>query len=559
MQLLNNSNALKNLSTLVDFGNLINSSLELKFILNNLLLTCFGKYHTTRGLVALVNNNDLIKVEAIKGLPDSVINDFPKTSFNRLDESEEINTFLRDYKLKVSQKIFASNEIIGVIYLGERLLKEEYTKQDMEFLSTLSNIAASGIQNSLTINKLKNVNRELDSKVNKLSSLFDLGKEFSAAIETERIGKLLIYSIIGQLLVTRYAVVTCDINSFNVLDNRITNSNFDEILSEINLCGIDVVTNSTEIIDKFPSLSKLGIELIIPMKIKSVTKGLIFLGCKSTHQSYTKSDIEFVSSLGSLAIISLENSRLFQETLEKEILEKDLEIAKKIQKHLLPDKVPALKNFEISAVNYPARQVGGDYYDLVKLNENEILFAIADVSGKGVQAALLMANLQAFLQSIAKQNIELDKASNLINDLVSENTTDGSFITFFWGILHDSNRELVYVNMGHNPPLLIRDGTIRKLKLGGMILGVMPTMVPYVSEKIKLEKNDVLVLFTDGITEAMDVNGEEFTDERFEEFVSDITNKPATEILSGIIDEVKMFTQATPQSDDITALVVKVN
>jgi sigma-B regulation protein RsbU (phosphoserine phosphatase) len=130
--------------------------------------------------------------------------------------------------------------------------------------------------------------------------------------------------------------------------------------------------------------------------------------------------------------------------------------------------------------------------------------------GKGVPASLLMANMQAFLQVICRQNVPLDEATGLINDLISKNTADGKFITFFWGILNNIDMTFEYVNAGHNPPLLIRDGKIIKLEIGGMILGVMKTILPYRSEKIQLMKDDVLVMFTDGISEAMNKKARNF-------------------------------------------------
>ena len=169
-----------------------------------------------------------------------------------------------------------------------------------------------------------------------------------------------------------------------------------------------------------------------------------------------------------------------------------------------------------------------------------------------------MANVQAFLKSICKQNIELDKASNLINDLVSENTTQGSFITFFWSVLNDETKEMTYVNAGHNPPLLIREGKIIKLKTGGMILGVMQTIIPYQSEVVKLMSGDSIILFTDGVTEAMNINNEEYTDERLEELALKTCTKNSTEILELIKQDVVEFTAGAVQSDDITCLVLKI-
>ncbi|MDO8550785.1 MAG: PP2C family protein-serine/threonine phosphatase, partial [Ignavibacteria bacterium] len=176
---------------------------------------------------------------------------------------------------------------------------------------------------------------------------------------------------------------------------------------------------------------------------------------------------------------------------------------------------------------------------------------------KGVPAALLMANLQAFLKIICKQGMQINEATGLINDLVSENITDGKFITFCWGVLNNEDVTIEYVNAGHNPPLLVRKGKIQKLEKGGIILGVMKTM-PYESELIKLEKDDVIILFTDGISEAKNIKDEEFSDERLEKLVLELSGLSAAEILTSIKKEVKNFAFGTVQSDDITLMVIKV-
>ena len=170
-------------------------------------------------------------------------------------------------------------------------------------------------------------------------------------------------------------------------------------------------------------------------------------------------------------------------------MEEELEIAREIQLNLLPSSIPKFNSFDIAGDNISSKQVGGDYYDIIKLDENNFYIAIADVSGKGVPAALLMANIQAFLKIICKQGMKIDEATGLINDLITENTSDGRFITFFWGIFDELNKNLTYVNAGHNPPLLIRDGKIIKLDKGGIILGVMKTFMSlYSLEEINFRR-----------------------------------------------------------------------
>jgi sigma-B regulation protein RsbU (phosphoserine phosphatase) len=559
MQLTDHNSVQRNLSTLVDFSNLINSTLDIEFTLNNLLLTCFGKFHTTKGLVALTDNINELKIAASKGFSDNVKNGFPKVNAAEIENCKELKDFLNKFNLPICREIKSSNKTIGVLILGERLVNKKFDSDDNEFIKTLLSIAATAIDNSIGVKKLKTLNRELDSKVNQLSSLFDLSKEFSGILEIEMVGKLLVYSIIGQMLVSKYAVLTCDENSnCTILDSKFDYKLLDEALNEYSASQITEVVKGKKLEEDFSSFSKLGVELLIPMIIKGKSKGLILLGPRISRQSYSRSDIEFVSSVGSLAIISIENAKLFKEAVEKQRMEKDLELARSIQKNLLPNKIPKLKNFEIAAFNESARQVGGDYYDVIKLNDEKTLVAIADVSGKGVQAALMMANLQAFLKSISKQNIALDKATNLINDLVSENTMMGNFITFFWAVLNEKEKKVTFVNAGHNPPLLIRNGEIKKMKKGGMILGVMETTIPYEATNIIVEPEDAIILFTDGVTEAMNTLNQEYTDERLEELAKLNSSKSADELLKVIRHDVLEFTQNAEQSDDLTALVIKV-
>ncbi len=547
--------SLRNLAALVDFSNLINSEPNVNFILNNLLLTCFGKFLTSNGFILLNDDDGLVKPGLIKGFKGIDLERFYFNDFSDIINIITEESFKENHKIGIVEKIETAKSVIGVIALGSKITKEDYTTDDENFLKTLLKITAIALENSKNFEKLSKINRHLDSKINQLNSLFDLSKEFSTILDDVRVNKLLVLTLIGQLAITKYAIISLRNNTITILENKF----------------LDEVINKEITIDKFSKLSfalkedeisenlvKIGVKLIVPMNIKEDTKGIILLGKRHTTNEYSKSDIEFIMSVAGLAAISIENAYLFKEALEKQKYEKDLEIARNIQKNLLPQKLPKTNFYDIFAFSQSAKMVGGDYYDVVKLETGNILFAIADVSGKGVQAALLMANVQAFLKAIVKQNISLDKASNLINDLISENTTMGSFITFFWGVLNSNKPQIEYVNAGHNPPLLIRDGKIIKLKTGGMIFGVMQTIIPYESETIELEKDDVLVFFTDGITEAMNNENKEYTDERLEEFVSKNCNKSAKEIGEGILCDVKQFVEEAEQSDDITLLVIKV-
>lgn len=548
----------RNLTALVEFSRVINSSLDLNFILNNVLLTCLGKFLATKGLIALKFNNKLV-VKAFKGIADESIKQFPVVEVTEnCNIHEQLDEYLNLNLLIASEKISSSNECLGIVCLGEKLNKQAYIKDDLEFLKTILNIAASAIQNSLIVEELKLVNRELDSRIQRLSSLFELSKEFGLFSESTKVTRLLIFSLIGQFLVQKYALLRFEGNDIEVIEPKIPVEELLSNIRKIDYHKIEVSLKKEQVALMFPSLFAMGIEVIVPMQLQAKTKGLIILGKRINNSEYTDADIEFIYSVGSLAIISMENRRLFKEALEKQKLEEELDLAREIQRNLLPQKVPAYNSFDIAALNISSKQVGGDYYDLIELDRNDCVVAIADVSGKGIPASLLMANMQAFLQVICRQNTPLDEATGLINDLISSNTSDGRFITFFWGILNDFTKTFNYVNAGHNPPLLVRNGKIIKLEIGGMILGVMKTLMPYKSESIQLEKDDVLVMFTDGISEAMNRKGEEFSDERLERFAKEIVNESANNILNRIQTEVQKFTDGANQSDDITLVVVKV-
>lgn len=548
----------RNLTALVEFSRVINSSLDLNFILNNVLLTCLGKFLAIRGVIAL-NINGKLKIKSYKGISEESILLFPDIDATEdCTLNDDFKKFFSDNNLLASEKISSSNECVGIVCLGEKLNKQDYSKDDLDFLKTILNISASAIQNSLIVEELKLVNRELDSRIQRLSSLFELSKEFGLFSESTKVTRLLIFALIGQFLVQKYALLRFEGNDIEVIEPKLP---VDELLSNlrnIDYQKIDTSLNREQVALLFPSLYAMGIEVIVPMQIQGKTKGLIILGRRINNIDYTDADIEFIFSVGSLAIISMENRRLFREALEKQKMEEELDLAREIQRNLLPQKIPAYNNFDIAAVNVSSKQVGGDYYDIIELDENDCVVAIADVSGKGVPASLLMANMQAFLQVICRQNVPLDIATGLINDLISKNTADGKFITFFWGVLNDLDRTFEYVNAGHNPPLLIRNGKISKLEIGGMILGVMKTAIPYRSEKIKLIKDDVLVMFTDGISEAMNKKGEEFSDESLEKLSLELAGGTSENIMNKIQSEVQKFTNGANQSDDLTLVVIKV-
>ncbi|MBI5326656.1 MAG: PP2C family protein-serine/threonine phosphatase [Ignavibacteriae bacterium] len=276
-------------------------------------------------------------------------------------------------------------------------------------------------------------------------------------------------------------------------------------------------------------------------------------------EDYNEDNIQFIEALANTSIAALENERLFEQELEKKKLESELGLALEIQKNLLPKQIPSLYNCDLAGTSIPSRFVGGDYYDFIKLDDRHLLISIADVSGKGMPAALLMANVQASLRSLAPLNLSLKELINRINLVVYQNTTADKFVTFFCGIFDCENKSFSYINAGHNPPILMKtNGDFYELSEGGLILGFTDEPFTYSQGTVTLEKNDIILFYTDGVTEAQNVNNEEFGEVKLKEILYKNSSESVMHIMNHIIKEVKNFSKHTEQFDDITLIVAKV-
>ncbi len=559
------------LGSLFEFSAVVNSSLDLKFILNHFLLTLMGKLMALRGIILLETRPNVFRVENIKGLPSDLLNkDFkfakiPKRYIYVEPKSLKRLPWLKNFEkwgIKLIIPLISQNHIVGLSGFLPLNPKKKLNNQEVTYIKSISNIAAIAIEKGLFISELANVNKQLDRKIQELKTLFELGKEFNVILDSDRIIKLLVYSVTGQIGVNRYAICLLQDGKMAV--------NISKLDGEIDedLCLYLKTISKPLLLDDEPirseeqgwqkKLRHLGIKVLIPLQLQNETKGLLALGNKLNNEIYTHKDFEFLSSLGNLALISLENVRLFSEALEKQRLENELLIAREIQKGLLPASLPEIPNFDIAATNISSKQVGGDYYDVITLNSNCFMIAIGDVSGKGTPASLLMANLQATIRALIPLGLSLPELTCRVNNLINENTISGRFITFFWGILSAEDGILKYVNAGHNPPILVHtDGTCERLDKGGIILGIMKTAVPYLEGEVKFRKGDVLVCFTDGVSEAMNEFNEELGETTILELTKSSIGESAQIILGRIIDAVKQYSQSTSQSDDITLIVLK--
>ena len=246
--------------------------------------------------------------------------------------------------------------------------------------------------------------------------------------------------------------------------------------------------------------------------------------------------------------------------LELQKKQAELAVAADIQKSFLPEKIPTVDGFDVAATNIPAREVGGDFYDFIQQDDN-LQFLIADVSGKGVPAALFMALSRIIMRACQAPNDGAGERLRCANNMIVSNSgsgTSGMFVTLFFAKLYEKDRSLVYSNAGHNPPLLFRasTGSIEALEVTGPVLGMMEEM-EYEQRKISLESGDILLLYTDGIVEAMNCKEELFGLERLRSSLSSAKRLSAQGIQDSILRDLKQFTEGEEQSDDITVMVIK--
>jgi sigma-B regulation protein RsbU (phosphoserine phosphatase) len=255
-----------------------------------------------------------------------------------------------------------------------------------------------------------------------------------------------------------------------------------------------------------------------------------------------------------------DRNRQLQQTIELETVERELDAAelkqaREIQQGLLPKELPPLTEFEIAGAWEPARLVGGDYYDVIKLGEEKVAICIADVVGKGISAALLMANVQASVRAFATETASPSFVCNRINSVLCANIASGKFVTLFYGVLDASNRILQYTNAGHLRPILIgSDGSVRHLENGGALLGVFPDW-KYENSTVALSPGDILMLFTDGITEAMNPDGEEFGEERLIQAARNPGQQSMEDLQTQLLGSVKAFCNCLMR-DDATLILI---
>ena len=316
--------------------------------------------------------------------------------------------------------------------------------------------------------------------------------------------------------------------------------------------------------DERRKLATLQSELLLPLAVRDKLLGFISLGPKRSEEPYTGSDVRLLKSVAAQTGLALENANLLQtvadEVAKRERLNREVEIAREVQERLFPQKLPVIAGLDYAGHCRPALGVGGDYYDFLALPQGNLGIAIGDVSGKGIAAALMMASLQASLRGEATRAPEnLAAAVANVNRLVFEASASNRYATFFYGQYDPAQGKFDFVNAGHNPPILLHrgdGGKVTRLEPGGTVVGLIEN-VQYQQGSVTISPGDLLVAFTDGISEAMNLEDEEWGEDRLLDSIRGCPAKTAQEMLEYVFAAATQFAGAAPQHDDMTLVVLR--
>jgi len=398
--------------------------------------------------------------------------------------------------------------------------------------------------------------QKFDRKNLELNSLLEVTQSINANKTEEELYKIFNFTVRANLQVKKLCLFV-----------------FDEIWN----CKVNYGTKASFLKSKLPESFRKEIEvkkliyfdepefaefdIVIPVAHKTKVLALVFVGGLDTGNVDFEDSIKFLQALSNITIVAIENKKLVRKQLEQEAFRKELEIASDVQQFLFPDKLPNTERLHMEASYLPHDMVGGDYYDFIPINKTQFLICVADVSGKGIPAALMMSNFQASLRTLLRQTPNLREVVEALNFQVMDNAKGEKFITFFGAIYDLELKTLVYINAGHNPPILIKSsGEQLLLEDGCMVLGAVHEL-PFINEGFISGIDDFLLFcYTDGLTETMSETGEDFGQEKLQDYFSKNENivKDLSTIHQDIIVALDTHKGRNAYHDDITILSCRV-
>lgn len=465
--------------------------------------------------------------------------------FIKLDKSN-LNRFGAKFKNFVKKNGFeylipikwidsnGESSILGLIFIGDG--RKNFSSSEVDYINFISNFTAISLKNMSLV-------FELGRKVYDLSMLNEFAQDIILKKDEKEIFHSLALTLMGHFGVKDVSVAVFEGRTIKVFSFPKKEKFSKKFLMEVLKKDKAVVQFRAK--DRYKNFS-----VAIVHRTADVEKaGILLLGTGFKNSRFENEDIGLMRTLFATSINAVESLRMLS-------LSYDVKLAYEIQKNLLPKKIPQSPKLDIHALTIPSKVVSGDYYDVVQLGKDKFITVIADVCGKGLPASLLMSNLQASLKSFLLFTDDVTKVVKLLNDVISNNTPPEQFITFFICKIDLKNLLLEYVNAGHNPPILVRDGEVKFLEEGGTVLGIIKD--DYKSETLEIKSGDLIFLYTDGVVEAINLNGEEIGIDKIIEALRATKKLKSFEIIERIKNLIYRHSKGVEQNDDITMVAVKI-
>jgi phosphoserine phosphatase RsbU/P len=456
--------------------------------------------------------------------------------------------------------LIGKGHMIGVVEAINKV-SGEFTVADLDILAGLNDQIAVAIDNA-------HLYREVRREALEKDLLYQIGKKLSGSLEVNE--------VMSEIMDTLKQVVQYDAGGVFLIDPAVNeihslytlgyDPRYDSqlklkigqgLIGHVASTGEPVivpdVSRDSRYIDSNPPTQS---EIVVPIKVDNRIIGVINLEseCKDT---YSQRSLALISAFASQAAISLERARLHERSLAGKKLQEQLNIAREIQRSFLPAKAPQIVGYDIAGSNISSGQVGGDYYDFIRIVDSHFGIAIGDVSGKGIPAALIMASFRASLIAEIRNNYSIRTICHKVNSLLFESLEPGNYVTAVYGVLDSRNHIFTFSNCGHNQPILLRaNGQVEFLKEGGPILGVAADSI-YEERALVIGSGDVMVLYTDGVTEVFDEQGQEFGVDRLIEVIRSNRDRTAQQMADLIYGECTGFASPTHIFDDLTMVIIK--
>ncbi len=537
------------LISLLDLTTTLNSALSSEEILDAALLIVLGELQASRGALLVREDDGRFRVRASRGLP--------------ADGQREIGSEAEaaTLGLALTCPVKKRERTIALIGLGPRTDARPYGESDLGFLRSVAACAATPIENGLIYHELRELNQRLSVKVFQLHNLFDISRELTASFDEDTIRNLVTTTLIGHLMVSRAAMYRASAEGFVLACERGLRGEDPPLLD----AGASALAESIRVptpVHELPEsawkerLLRAGMALVVPLRSGDRNDGFFTVGERASGAAFSDEDYDFAMTLARQALAALESVRLQGARVEKQRQDREMQIAREIQQSLFPAERPVVAGFDVAAESRPCYQVGGDHYDFIPLPQGRLALSIADVSGKGAPASILMASVHASLRALAGTARPLDLALRL-NQFLYESTQPNKYVTLVYAELDPAARRLTYVNAGHVPPYLVRrDGRASRLEAGGPALGLLDDAA-YEEGYVDLAPGDLVAMVTDGATEAQSVAGEEFGDARVEAALRGSAGGCAGDALRSLVGGVLDWAGSAGCSDDLTVLTLK--